>query len=78
MRLLFNSEGKEHESDKLSRDVIELLHNQWSSAIHLTGKKDGLTRFCIYYRRLNRTTLRDSYILPRIDEVFISGSVNQK
>ena len=33
-------------------------------------KKDGSLRLCIDYRQLNRVTIRNQYLLPRIDELF--------
>nr|GEV02189.1 putative reverse transcriptase domain-containing protein [Tanacetum cinerariifolium] len=33
-------------------------------------KKDGSFRMCIYYRKLNKLTVKNRYPLPRIDELF--------
>ena len=56
--------------------VIEPSHSPWTSPIVLVTKKDGSTRFCIDYRRLNKITKRDSYPLPRVDTTLdaINGS----
>jgi len=33
-------------------------------------KKNGTLRFCIDYRELNKVTIKNKYLLPRIDDLF--------
>ena len=65
------------EVDKLLvRGLIEPCDSPWASPIVLVTKKDGSTRFCIDYRRLNNVTRKDAFQIPRIDENFeaLSGA----
>ena len=51
----------------LSKGVMEPSASPWASSIVLILKKDGSTRFCVNYRKLNGVTRKDAYPLPRID-----------
>ena len=52
----------------LKKDVIQQSSSPWASLIVLVQKKDGSTRFCMDYRKLNSVTRKDAYPLPRIDD----------
>ena len=47
--------------------VIEFT-SPWTSPMVVT-KKDGTIRFCVDYRKINAITIKDSYPLPRIDDI---------
>ena len=57
-----------HISNMLDQNIIQISTSPWSSPVVLVKKKDGSTRFCVDYRKLNAVTHKDSHPLPRIDD----------
>ncbi|UYV64119.1 hypothetical protein LAZ67_2006616, partial [Cordylochernes scorpioides] len=56
----------------IENHIVKPSESPWSSPVILVRKKDGTWRFCVDYRRLNKTTKKDVYPLPRIDDALDS------
>lgn len=59
---------EEMTAEMLEQGVIRPSQSPWASPIVLVTKKDGTTRFCVDYRRLNALTKLDVFPLPRVDD----------
>ena len=73
--------GKRQEADSAvekmyEQGIIDKSTSPWCSPVVLVRKKDGTTRFCVDYRRLNDVTRKDSFPLPRVDSTLdaLNGS----
>ena len=68
----------EREMEELRKQLDELLEKEfirpskspWGAPIIFMTKKDNTLRMCMDYRALNKLTVKNSYPLPRIDEIF--------
>ncbi len=49
--------------------IIRFSMSPWAAPIVLVLKKTGDTRLCVDFRKLNAITKKDSFPLPRIDDV---------
>ena len=69
-RIPFTLRGKVSQlvNEMLEQGVTVPSSSPWASPIVLVAKKDGSTRFCVDYRKLNAITKLDVFPLPRIDD----------
>ena len=61
-------EVDKHVESMIQKGVVQPSSSPWASPVVLVKKKDGTTRFCIDYRKLNDITVKDAYPLPLIDQ----------
>ena len=69
---LMVEEVRNHLREMLESSAIRPSQSAWCNAMVLVRKKDGSLCFCIDFHCLNACTKKDSYPLPRIQEVLES------
>nr|GFB44821.1 putative reverse transcriptase domain-containing protein [Tanacetum cinerariifolium] len=52
------------------KGFIRPSSSPWGAPVLFVKKKDGSFRMCIDYRKLNKLTVKNRYLLPRIDDLF--------
>jgi hypothetical protein len=63
-------ESKRQLDDLLAKGFIRPSRSPWDSPILFVEKKDKSKRLCVDYRALNQVTIKNKYLLPRIEVLF--------
>ena len=63
-------EVRQHIEQLLAAGVIRPSKSPYTSNVVLVRKKNGKLRLCVDYRQLNSITVKDSFALPRMEEIF--------
>lgn len=63
-------EVRNHTEQLLKAGIIRPSKSTFTSSLVLVRKKNGKLILCVDYRQLNDTTVKDSYALPRMEEIF--------
>jgi hypothetical protein len=61
---------KEHIRELVEKEFIRPSSSPWGAPVIFVSKKDGTQRLCVDYHALNEVTLKNKYLLPRIDDLF--------
>jgi hypothetical protein len=64
------AELKEHIKELLEKGFVHPSSSPWGAPVIFISKKDGTQRLCVDYRALNEVTVKNKYLLPRIDDLF--------
>lgn len=67
---LSSKELKEQFQTLLDQGFIRLSLSPWEALVLFVRKKDGSLQLCNEYRMLNYMTIKNIYLLPRIDDLF--------
>jgi hypothetical protein len=64
------AELKEHIREILEKGFSRPSSSPWGAPVIFVPKKDDTQRLCMDYRALNDVTIKNKYLLPRIDDLF--------
>ena len=54
----------------IEKGLMRPSHFSWGAPVLFFRKKDGSLRLCIDYQEINKATIKNKYLLPRIDDLF--------
>lgn len=60
-------EARKQIDEMLQNGIIRQSNSPYSAPVLLVPKKNGKSRFCVDFRALNERTVKDPFMLPRID-----------
>ena len=49
--------------------IVALIFSRWVANLVPVRKNNGEIRICIYFRNMNRVSLKDHYPLPNMDHI---------
>jgi hypothetical protein len=64
------AELKEHIKELLEKGFIHPSSSSRGAPVIFVLEKDGTQRLCVDYHALNEVTIKNKYLLPRIDDLF--------
>ena len=62
-------EVRRHLENLLASGVIRKSNSPWASPVEFCIKKNNKIRMCVDYRKLNSKSIKDSYAIPRIENI---------
>ncbi|WVZ58042.1 hypothetical protein U9M48_008354 [Paspalum notatum var. saurae] len=66
-----HEEVKKNIDELLAKGYIRPISSPWAFPVLLVEKKDtDVKKMCVDYRALNKVTIKNKYLLPRIDDLF--------
>ena len=63
-------DARRHVQSLLDAEIIKPSNSPYASPMVLVRKKSGKLRLCVDYRKVNMRTIRDSYPIPKITDIF--------
>jgi hypothetical protein len=61
---------KEHIKELVEKGFICPSSSLWGAPVIFVPKKGGTQRLCVDYHALNEVTIKNKYLLPRVDNLF--------
>ena len=49
--------------------IVSLRYSSWVANLFLVRKKNGEIKLCVDFRNLNKSSLKDNYPLPKIEQI---------